>query len=158
MISPDALPYRPCAGVMLINKDRQIFVGKRIDMPSEHWQMPQGGIDDGETPLRAAERELLEEIGTNNATLITELNEWLQYDLPDNLIGKIWKGKYRGQKQRWFLFSFDGSDDEINLDTEHPEFADWKWTDSQSLVNQIVPFKRDLYIQIVNHFEKHLNT
>ncbi|WP_169566179.1 RNA pyrophosphohydrolase [Sneathiella limimaris] len=150
------LPYRPCAGIMLINDQAQIFVGKRIDMQSEHWQMPQGGIDPGEDPLEAAKRELLEEIGTDKAELVKEIPNWLTYDLPDHLIGKVWKGRYRGQKQRWFLFRFTGEDQDIDLETEHPEFSEWKWTSKSDLVNQIVPFKRDIYIRIVNHFDSHI--
>jgi len=156
MTDNSQLPYRPCAGIMLINSNQEILVGKRIDMPSDHWQMPQGGIDEGEDALAAAKRELLEEIGTNNVSLIHELDEWVTYDLPSHLIGKVWKGKYRGQKQRWFLFRFEGTDQEINLETEHPEFCDWKWTNKISLVNQIVPFKKDLYTHLVNRFDSYL--
>jgi putative (di)nucleoside polyphosphate hydrolase len=156
MSNASDLPYRPCAGIMLANDDGQIFVGQRIDMPSKHWQMPQGGIDSGENPLEAAKREMLEEIGTNNAELICEFDEWLTYDLPDHLIGKIWKGRYRGQKQRWFLFRFTGLDKDINIATEHPEFSTWKWTDTATLVEEIVPFKRDLYTIVVNRFREFL--
>ena len=118
MTDKTLLPYRPCAGIMVINADREILVGKRIDMPSDHWQMPQGGIDKGEEALAAAKRELLEEIGTDKVSLIQELDEWVTYDLPAHLIGKVWKGRYRGQKQRWFLFQFEGTDQDIN----HPLF------------------------------------
>ena len=149
MTDKDNLPYRPCAGIMLLNADGQVFTGQRIDMPSEHWQMPQGGIDEGETPVQAAKRELLEEIGTNNAELIAEIDDWLLYDLPDHLIGKVWKGRYRGQKQKWFLFRFTGVDADINIETEHPEFGKWKWSSVEQLVDEIVPFKRDLYSEIV---------
>jgi len=147
--SHENLPYRPCAGLMVANSEGKIFVGTRIDMEAEHWQMPQGGIDDGESPLTAAKRELLEEIGTDKVELVHELEEWLTYDLPEHLIGKVWKGKYRGQKQKWFLFRFTGSDSDICIETEHPEFSAWKWTDTKSLVDQIVPFKREIYAHLV---------
>ena len=151
--SHNKLPYRPCAGMMVLNKQNRVFVGRRIDMVSEHWQMPQGGIDPNEDPLEAAFRELDEEIGTRNVELIHRLDEWLTYDLPEELIGKIWKGKYRGQKQKWFLFRFLGSDQEINILTKHPEFAEWKWADIAELPHLIVPFKRDLYETIVRKFQ-----
>ena len=122
-ISPESLPYRPCAGMMILNRKGQVFVGRRLDMVSEYWQMPQGGIDDGEAPLEAALRELEEEIGTRDVELIHSLDEWLTYDLPDDLIGKVWKGKYRGQKQKWFLFRYLGEDQDINIVTRHPEFC-----------------------------------
>ena len=153
MIDPETLPYRPCAGIMLLNEKNQVFVGQRIDMPSEHWQMPQGGIDEGEDPLTAAKRELLEEIGTNKAELLLEMEDWVFYDLPEELLGKIWKGRYRGQKQRWFLFRFTGIDADINIATEHPEFSKWKWTEMKTLVPEIVPFKRDIYQKVVDRFE-----
>jgi len=152
MIDPETLPYRPCAGIMLLNQNDKVFVGQRIDMPSEHWQMPQGGIDEGEDPLTAAKRELLEEIGTDKAELIKELDEWIYYDLPAELLGKIWKGRYRGQKQRWYLFRFTGVDADINIETEHPEFSNWKWTDVKALVPEIVPFKRETYQKVVDGF------
>lgn len=147
-----SLPYRPCAGMMVINSDNRVFVGKRIDMPSEYWQMPQGGIDAGEDSEDAARRELLEEIGTDKVELLHILDDWLTYDLPDHLIGKVWKGKYRGQKQKWFLFLFTGQDADINIATDHQEFSDWKWTDLDSLVDEIVPFKKDLYGIICENF------
>ena len=157
MIDPTSLPYRPCAGIMLINEDDKVFVGQRIDMPSEHWQMPQGGIDDGEDPFSAAKRELLEEIGTDKAELLLEMEDWVYYDLPDELIGKVWKGRYRGQKQRWFLFRFTGSDTDIDIETEHPEFSKWKWTEIKTLVPEIVPFKQDIYQKVVDRFEQFIS-
>ncbi|MAZ03216.1 MAG: RNA pyrophosphohydrolase [Sneathiella sp.] len=149
---PEHLPYRPCAGMMILNKKGQVFVGKRIDMVSEHWQMPQGGIDDGEEPLDAALRELDEEIGTRDVELVHCLEEWLTYDLPNELIGKVWKGKYRGQKQKWFLFRFLGEDQDINIVTHHPEFSEWKWAEVSEIPQLIVPFKRDLYETILQRF------
>ena len=152
----ESLPYRPCAGMMVLNKNGQVFVGKRLDMVTEHWQMPQGGIDPGEDPLKAAIRELDEEIGTQNVKLIYRLDEWLKYDLPENLIGKVWKGKYRGQKQKWFLFRFLGEDREINIETHHPEFSEWQWVEFSELPSLIVPFKRDLYETILQKFSPYI--
>jgi putative (di)nucleoside polyphosphate hydrolase len=146
------LPYRPCAGMMILNSENKVFVGRRLDMVSEFWQMPQGGIDPGETPFDAAQRELLEEIGTQNVELLHSFEEWIYYDLPESLIGKVWKGKYRGQKQKWFLFRYLGNDNEINIATDHAEFSEWKWTPSTTLVSEIVPFKRDIYETIVEKF------
>ena len=146
------LPYRPCAGMMVINSENNVFVGRRLDMVSEFWQMPQGGIDPGETPIDAAQRELLEEIGTQNVELLHSLEEWINYDLPEDLIGKVWKGKYRGQKQKWFLFRYLGEDTEIDIATDDAEFAEWKWTPPTTLVSEIVPFKRDIYETIVAKF------
>ena len=117
--------------------------------------MPQGGIDEGEDTRTAAMRELEEEIGTNNATIIAESDGWLSYDLPDELIGKVWKGKYRGQTQKWFLMRYEGDDSDINIETEHPEFSQWKWTKPHTLPDNIVPFKRQLYRQILDEFSKH---
>lgn len=156
MKDKETLPYRPCAGMMVINSDNKIFVGKRIDMPSEHWQMPQGGIDEGEDAEQAARRELLEEIGTDNVELVHTLEGWLDYDLPDHLIGKVWKGKYRGQKQKWFLFRYLGSDADINIATDHQEFSEWKWTDLNTLIEEIVPFKKELYGIIGKNFSPYL--
>jgi putative (di)nucleoside polyphosphate hydrolase len=146
------LPYRSCAGMMVINKDNNVFVGRRLDMVSQFWQMPQGGIDPGELPLEAAHRELLEEIGTQNVELLHSLEEWVKYDLPPDLIGKVWKGKYKGQQQKWFLFRFLGEDADINIVTEHAEFAEWKWSHPKNLAAEIVPFKRDIYETIVTKF------
>ncbi|WP_373084331.1 RNA pyrophosphohydrolase [Sneathiella sp.] len=156
MTEPKTLPYRPCAGMMVINDKSKVLVGRRLDMVSEHWQMPQGGIDPDEDPLEAAYRELEEEIGTRNVTLLHRLDNWLTYDLPDNLVGKIWKGRYCGQQQKWFLFRFLGDDGEINIKTVHPEFSEWKWADINDLVHLIVPFKRDLYETIVREFKPHI--
>ncbi|MEH6475557.1 MAG: RNA pyrophosphohydrolase [Sneathiella sp.] len=154
--SNDLLPYRPCAGLMVANSHGEIFVGTRIDMEAEHWQMPQGGIDPGEDPLTAAKRELMEEIGTDKVELLHELDGWLTYDLPDHLLGKVWKGKYRGQKQKWFLFRFTGSDSDININTEHPEFSAWKWTSTDVLVAEIVPFKREIYRHLAEKMTPYL--
>jgi len=147
------LPYRPCVGICLINSDGKVFVAERLDTP-DAWQMPQGGIDKGEDPETAALRELEEEIGTNKARFLGRTEGWLTYDLPDDLIGKVWKGKYRGQKQIWYAFAFEGSDSDINIETEHPEFARWQWVELQQIVDLIVPFKRDIYAEIVRQFKK----
>jgi putative (di)nucleoside polyphosphate hydrolase len=148
-----ALPYRPCVGGMLINRQGLVFVAKRIDTLAEAWQMPQGGIDAGEEPRVAVLRELEEEIGTNNAEIIAESREWLSYDLPEHLMGKLWGGKYRGQTQKWFALRFLGQDEEINIATAHPEFSEWKWAPRESLPELIVPFKRALYQRVVNEFD-----
>ncbi|WP_294325162.1 RNA pyrophosphohydrolase [uncultured Sphingomonas sp.] len=153
------LPYRPCAGVMLLNRDGQVFVGQRLDSMLEAWQMPQGGIDDGEAPIDAAIRELREETGVaeDKVRLIAEGPEELFYDLPDDMIGKIWKGKWRGQRQRWFLFGFEGTDDDIDIETPEPEFRAWRWADPADLPTMIVPFKKVLYEQVLAGFAEHLH-
>ena len=146
------LPYRPCVGIMLLNPRGQVFVARRIDMPSEAWQMPQGGIEEGEPPQIAALRELREEIGTDKAELLAESRGWMNYDLPAELLGKLWGGRYRGQTQKWFAMRFTGTDSDINIATEVPEFLDWKWAEIDRLPSLIVPFKRYLYEQIVAEF------
>jgi putative (di)nucleoside polyphosphate hydrolase len=147
-----SLPYRNGVGVMLLNRAGQVFVAKRIDTTSEAWQMPQGGVDPGETPLQAATRELKEEIGTDKVELLRESSDWYTYDLPDELIGKIWEGKYRGQKQKWFAMRFIGTDADINIATHDPEFCEWQWIDMRLLPDIIVPFKRTLYKALVDEF------
>jgi putative (di)nucleoside polyphosphate hydrolase len=148
------LPYRPCVGIMLLNRQGKVFTASRIDQMVEAWQMPQGGIDHGEEPLAAALRELEEEISVtpDKVTLRHESRDWLTYDLPAELVGKVWKGRYRGQRQKWFAFDFSGTDSDINLATKHPEFDRWHWLDMQALPDMIVPFKRDLYRRIVDEF------
>lgn len=160
MTDPATLPYRPCAGVMLVNREGKVFVGQRLDSTLEAWQMPQGGIDPGEDALTAALRELGEEAGIapHHAELIAQAEEELQYDLPDDLIGKLWKGKWRGQRQRWFLFAFTGEDGDIDIATEHAEFRDWRWIDPDELPHVIVPFKRALYERILEMFGPHLSS
>ncbi|WP_326524491.1 RNA pyrophosphohydrolase [Sphingomonas sp.] len=154
------LPYRPCAGVMIVNRDGRVFVGQRLDSTLEAWQMPQGGIDEGEDALAAAIREVGEETGIAPAllTLIAEAAEELRYDLPAELVGKLWKGKWRGQRQRWFLFAFTGEDSDVNIATAHPEFRAWKWADPAQLPAMIVPFKRDLYRAVLAAFDEPLRT
>tara|TARA_Y100000590_G_scaffold386464_1_gene459295 strand:- start:1322 stop:1798 length:477 start_codon:yes stop_codon:yes gene_type:complete len=139
------LPLRVGVGIILLNRENKVFVGKRIDNPENFWQMPQGGIDENETYLEAAKRELEEETGIKSVRLIKELDKWLEYDLPENLLGKIWKGKYRGQKQKWYIMKFLGENDEINIKTKKPEFLDWKWIDPSLLPNIAVNFKVNLY-------------
>lgn len=158
MTDPASLPYRPCAGVMLLNRDGRVFVGQRIDTTLEAWQMPQGGIDPGEDARDAAIRELGEEAGVSPdlVTPIAEAPEELLYDLPPELIGKVWKGRYRGQRQRWFLFRFEGEDADIRIDTAHPEFRAWRWVAPAELPDVIVPFKRKLYEDVLSAFAPHL--
>lgn len=154
--SKNDLPYRPCVGIMLINAQGLVFVARRLDTPGNAWQMPQGGIDAGEDPRTAARRELKEETAVENATIIAESGRWRNYDLPDDLIGKVWGGKFRGQTQRWFAFRLLGDDDEIDIASgDHVEFSDWKWAPVDDLVDLIVPFKRELYMDVVNEF-RHL--
>ena len=147
------LPYRPCVGIMLINDRGQVFVAQRSDMRSEAWQMPQGGIDPGESPRQAALRELREETGTDKAEVLAESGEWLAYDLPPGLVPKLWGGRYRGQTQKWFAMRFRGRDADIDIHGHHdPEFLDWRWADLDDLPALIVPFKRDLYARVVAEF------
>lgn len=149
--------YRRGVGLMLLNDAGQVFVAKRIDMPSDAWQMPQGGIDPGEDPATAALRELKEEIGTDRADIIAESRGWLNYDLPEDLRPLLWKGKYRGQTQKWFALRFTGTDGDIDIATEHPEFSAWKWARPAQLPDLIVPFKRQLYRDVLAEF-RHLVT
>jgi putative (di)nucleoside polyphosphate hydrolase len=153
-----ALPYRPCVGVVLINSDGLIFAGQRIDNPVPAWQMPQGGIDADEKPRAAALRELWEETGVTGdlVEFIAKTPGWVTYDLPPELLGKVWKGKFRGQRQKWFLFRFLGQDDQIRIETEHPEFSCWRWIGADEMVASIVPFKRAVYGEVINAFRPHL--
>ena len=139
------LPLRIGVGIALLNHNNDIFVGKRIDNPQSFWQMPQGGVDKNEDFLQAAKRELKEETGIKSVELIKELNDWLEYDLPKNLLGKIWNGKYRGQTQKWFIMRFLGKNEEINIKTKNPEFLDWQWINSSELPNISVNFKTNIY-------------
>ena len=148
------LPYRPNVGVMLINADGHVWVGQRSDRHKDAWQMPQGGIDQGEDPRTAVLRELEEETGVTAdlVDVVAETDGWLAYDLPVDLVPEIWGGKWRGQEQKWFLFRFNGTDDQINIDTDHPEFSTWKWLPGDQLVDNIVPFKREVYARVVDAF------
>ena len=144
------LPYRPCVGAMLVNSIGRVFVAKRIDNPGDYWQMPQGGIDEGEEPVEAVLRELKEETGVCKVEIIAESDSWRTYDLPDELMGKLWGGKYRGQRQKWFAVRFLGEDSEINIKAhETPEFSDWKWVKIDELVNLVIPFKQVLYSDVI---------
>ena len=139
------LPLRIGVGIILLNKKNQVFVGRRIDNPKNFWHMPQGGVGKKESYFSAAKRELEEETGIKQVKLIREIKEWFIYDLPKNLLGKIWKGKYRGQKQKWFIMKFLGKNEDINIKTKNPEFLDWKWVEFSVLSNIVVDFKVDIY-------------
>jgi len=160
-INPDDLPYRPCAGVLLVNSDGLVFSGRRIgnhEPGSKAWQMPQGGIDEGESPGAAALREMEEEVGTRAARLVREMAGWITYDLPPDLLGKTWKGRYRGQKQKWFAFVFEGTDSDIDIETEHPEFVEWQWMRASELLERTVDFKRSVYERVFEEFSDLLKT
>ena len=152
------LPLRVGVGAIVINKENKIFVGKRIDFAKNNkWQMPQGGVNDGENLLSALKRELEEETSIKSIKILKELDEWTEYELPDYLLGKIWKGKYRGQKQKWFILKFLGSDNEINLKTSHPEFIEWKWVSPENLPKIIVDFKKVLYENLLLKIKPFIN-
>jgi len=148
MSNNSKLPLRTGVGIVLLNNENNIFVGRRIDNPKNSWQMPQGGVDQNENFLQAAKRELEEETGIKSVKLIKELDGWFQYDLPKYLLGKLWKGKYRGQKQKWFVMKFLGQQDEINVNTKNPEFLDWKWVELSKLPDIAVHFKVEIYKKI----------
>jgi putative (di)nucleoside polyphosphate hydrolase len=158
MTDPIALPYRPAVGVMLVNREGQVFVGQRLDSTLEAWQMPQGGLDEGETPEQGALRELGEETGIDprHVEIVARSAEELFYDLPEDLVGKLWKGRWRGQRQIWFLCRFTGSDADVNIATAEPEFRAWKWADPEALPAMIVPFKRKLYEDVLRAFATYL--
>ena len=144
------LPMRQGVGIIVLNEKNKVFVGRRKDNPVNKWQMPQGGIDKNEKPLNAMKRELAEETSITKIKVLKEIDNWLEYELPPNLLGKIWKGKYRGQKQKWFIVKFVGKEDEINLNTKNPEFIEWKWIDYNLLPDVIVSFKKEVYKKLKN--------
>lgn len=148
------LPFREGVGMMIIDKNNRVFVGKRIDSKANAWQMPQGGIDLGETPSAAALREMKEEIGSDDGYIIAESKNWYSYRVPDFLIPKLWGGRYCGQKQKWFLIRFTGEDSDININTKIPEFEAWKWVAFDELLEYIIPFKLKLYEQIIQEFKE----
>jgi putative (di)nucleoside polyphosphate hydrolase len=148
----ERLPYRPCVGLMLLNPRGQVFVAQRVDVRGSAWQMPQGGIDRGEHPRDAALRELKEEIGTDAAEILAESRHWHNYDLPHHLVPKVWGGRFRGQTQKWFALLFHGRDADIDLEAHDPEFQTWCWADLERLPGMIVPFKRDVYDQVIDEF------
>ncbi|WP_376875901.1 RNA pyrophosphohydrolase [Albirhodobacter sp. R86504] len=154
----EKMPYRPCVGIVLVNQDGKIFAGLRLDNPTPAWQMPQGGIDDGEKPKEAALRELWEETGVTSdlVEIIAKTDDWITYDLPTEMIGKIWKGRYRGQKQKWFLMRYSGTDAQVNIASEHPEFSQWAWKEADEIIASIVPFKRAVYEDVIGRFREHI--
>ena len=151
------LPLRTGVGIVVLNQENKVFVGKRIDNPVNKWQMPQGGVDEKEDLLSAMKRELEEETSIKNIKIIKELDYWMEYELPKELIGIIWKGKYRGQKQKWFIVRFVGKDNEINLETKNPEFIEWQWVEIDSLPGVIVEFKKKVYENLVPKIRASIN-
>ena len=153
---PSGLPFRPCVGIMLLSAAGKVFTAKRLDNPADYWQMPQGGIDAGETPRVAALRELEEETGVGPALveILAESRGWLHYSLPDELVGRMWQGRFCGQSQKWFAMRFLGRDADIDIKQEHPEFSDWRWADRSALPEKIVPFKTQLYRDVLQEFEE----
>ena len=151
------LPMRDGVGVIILNKENKIFVGKRKDNPIDKWQMPQGGLDQGENYLSAMKRELYEETSIKSIKVLKEIDGYFEYTLPEKLVGIIWKGKYRGQKQKWFIAKFLGDEEEINLETAHPEFIEWKWISPNKLPDVIVDFKKKLYLKLLEEIKKFIN-
>ena len=153
----EKLPLRIGVGIIVLNHENKIFVGKRKDNPVDKWQMPQGGVDKGEDFITAMKRELKEETSIDNIKIIKEIDGWLEYELPKNLLGIIWKGKFRGQKQKWFIVRFTGTDSEINLETKYPEFIEWKWIEMDDLPKVIVNFKKKVYDELLKELKKFIN-
>tara|TARA_B100001029_G_C15043773_1_gene445584 strand:- start:1093 stop:1563 length:471 start_codon:yes stop_codon:yes gene_type:complete len=153
----EQLPLRLGVGIIVLNKENKVFVGKRKDNPTNKWQMPQGGVDNGENIMEAMKRELLEETGIKNIEIIKEIDGWTQYELPEYLLGKIWKGKYKGQKQKWFIVRFLGDDSEININTKNAEFIEWQWLNIENLPKVIVHFKRKVYEKLLPNIKDSIN-
>ena len=153
----EELPLRTGVGIVVLNSENRVFVGKRKDNPFDKWQMPQGGVESDEPLLSAMKRELKEETSIVNIKVLKEFDQWLKYELPENLIGKIWKGKYRGQKQKWFIVRFTGKEKEIDISTKHPEFIEWKWVDMDLLPDLIVSFKKHVYEVVLIELKKYFN-
>lgn len=151
--SSSSKPYRLGVGAMILNDAGEVFVGQRIDRNEAAWQMPQGGIDEGETPEKALERELKEEIGTTKVQILSKSSDWLYYELPLHVQSKMWEGRFRGQKQIWFALRFLGEDQDININTDQPEFKAWKWVPYQNLLEIAVPFKKDIYMAVIQEFQ-----
>lgn len=157
MISVKKLPLRIGVGAIVLNKKNQVFVGKRKDNPVDKWQMPQGGVNKGEDLTEAMKRELNEETGIQNIKILNEIDGWFEYELPNYLLGKIWRGKFRGQKQKWFIVKFLGNDEEINLEMDKPEFIEWQWLDIENLPNVIVDFKKKVYEKLLPKIRNFIN-
>ncbi|MDC0450170.1 RNA pyrophosphohydrolase [Pelagibacteraceae bacterium] len=157
MVNHKKLPMRTGVGIVVLNSENKVFVGKRRDNPLDKWQMPQGGVDLDEPLLDAMKRELIEETSIRNIKILKEFDRWLEYELPENLVGKIWRGKYRGQKQKWFVVRFLGNDNEIDINTKYPEFIEWKWVSVENLPNLIVLFKKHVYEQVTVELKKLIN-
>tara|TARA_X000000368_G_C22937660_1_gene670634 strand:+ start:589 stop:1059 length:471 start_codon:yes stop_codon:yes gene_type:complete len=153
-MSQKKLPLRVGVGVIVLNSENKIFVGKRLDNPVDKWQMPQGGVEGSENFITAMKRELKEETNIQNIKVLKEIDKWFEYELPKDLLGIIWKGKFRGQKQKWFIVRFTGDESEINLKTKHPEFIEWKWIEIDKLTKVIVDFKKDVYTKLVVELKK----